>query len=135
MIPPEEIIALLNQKPGYEAVHLLLQSSQRRKRLAEYTGYDGGTLSRWISEAEEMGLIEKNSFVDNNEEKYTEISRATPVPKLLIPVIKTRGGDGPRDERGDHADKGKVNKWFDEYDTDNIISHIQNNTDTHELVK
>jgi DNA-binding HxlR family transcriptional regulator len=107
-----DIIDLLKQRPGYEVVFLLLQSDQRRNELAAYAGTDGGTLQRWLNRAEQEDLIAKDTFL-RNDEKHVEYSLACSIPSELIPIIKKRGGNGPRDTRIEFADTAGVHNWND----------------------
>jgi DNA-binding HxlR family transcriptional regulator len=109
-----DITKLLKQRPGYEVVFLLLQSDQRRKELAAYVGTDGGTLQRWLSLAEQEGLIRKNTYL-RDDEKHVEYSLDCSIPSELMPIIEDRGGSGPRDTQDDFADTVKVHHWSDDY--------------------
>lgn len=110
-----EIIDLLKQRPGYEVVYLLLQSDSRRRELAEYADADGGTLQRWLDRAESEGLVKKNTFL-RDDEKVVEYSLDCTIHTELIPIIETRGGDGPRDTHDTFADTAGVHHWFDQHD-------------------
>lgn len=109
------VIRLLKKRPGYEVVYLLLQSDQRRKRIAAYVGTDGGTLQRWLTEAEEEGLISKRTFL-RNEKKHVEYSLASTIPPALRDVIEDRGGSGQRDMRTDFADTASIHCWNDPHE-------------------
>lgn len=111
----ETVIRLLKKRPGYEVVYLLLQSDQRRKQIAVYVGTDGGTLQRWLDDAEEEGLISKQTFL-HNEEKYVEYSLASTIPSDLRAVIEDRGESGPRDTRTDFANTASIHRWNDPHE-------------------
>lgn len=113
----EEIVRLLKQRPGYEAVYKLRQSDQRRKDLAQYVGTSGGTLQRWIADADAAGLIStEKDLVD--DEVYVEISLSECIPDELVQVVEDRGGRGPRDDLGQFADIGgpsAMHHWKDSH--------------------
>lgn len=112
----DKIIDLLNQRPGYEVVYLLIKSERcRRIKLGEYVGTSGGTLERWLKRAKMEGLVRKHTFIQADE-KVVEYSLACSIPSDLIPIIKNRGGSGPRDEHGKFADVQGQNYWVDEHD-------------------
>lgn len=108
----DTITDLLKTRPGYEIVYLLLQSDQRQKDLAAYVDQDGGTLHRWLAEAEQEGLISRDTYLRDND-KYVEYSLACTIPSDLISIIEDRGGNGPRDTRSNFADTAGCHVWTD----------------------
>jgi hypothetical protein len=113
----QEIVELLKQRPGYEAVYLLLDSDRQRREIAEYTNRDGGTLQRWLDDAIEAGLIEKEAVLrdGNSQVRY---SLACEIPDDLHDVIEQRGGHGPRNQRSNFADSIAAHVWRDPYSLD-----------------
>ncbi|WP_152422420.1 hypothetical protein [Halorubrum californiense] len=108
-----DIVDLLDLRPGYEVVYLLLQSSRRRQELAEYANTNGGILQRWLERAEEEELITKDVSL-RNEEKYVEYSLNCVIPTELLAPIEARGGCGPRKSRDSFADGPSGHHWLDD---------------------
>lgn len=103
------------KRPGYEVVYKLLNSHRcRRKDLADHAGTGGGSLDRWLAEAEDAGLIHRESFL-RDDEKVVEYSLKVEIPRDLVFVVYRRGKDGPRTQRSDFADLGKPHYWDDDY--------------------
>ena len=113
----DEIVELLKQRPGYEVVYLLLESDQQRRELASYTNRDGGTLQRWLKQAEGAGLVEKEAVLRNGEPQV-RYSLTCDIPDDLHDVIVDRGGHGPRDKRNVFADTASVHHWRDSHSLD-----------------
>jgi hypothetical protein len=113
----QEIVELLKQRPGYEAVYLLLDSDRQRRALAEYTNRDGGTLQRWLDDAIEAGLVQKEAVLRDGDPQV-RYSLACEIPDDLHDVIEQRGGHGPRDHRSNFADTAAVHMWNDPYSLD-----------------
>jgi len=112
-----KLAALLKKRPGYEVVYLLIQSDRRRKELAEYSDFDGGTLQRWLDKAEQEGLVTRDVFLDDDEEKCVEYSLDCAIPPDVVSVILNRGGNGPRDTQ-DFTDAASIHHWDDPYSLD-----------------
>lgn len=113
----DKAVRLLKKRPGYEAVYKLRQSDQRREDLGQYVGTDGGTLQRWINEAEDAGLISVEKIL-SDEEIHTVISLAQSIPDQLVSIVEDRGGKGPRDSVKGFADvagPSNTHHWDDNH--------------------
>lgn len=109
---------LLEKKPGYEAVYLLLQSDQRRQDIVNYveTANDisGGTIQRWLEVAQREGLISAKLCTENGSQEVLyslEIDLSNEIKK----TIRKRGGKGGRDSDSDHADVPNFSHWSDDH--------------------
>jgi len=109
---------LLEKKPGYEAVYLLLESDRRRQDIVNYveTANDisGGTVQRWLEAAEREGLISPRLCTKNGK-KEVLYSLDIDLSIQLENAINKRGGKGGRDSDPNHADVPNFSYWSDDH--------------------
>lgn len=114
----ETLCDLLEKKPGYEAVHLLLESNQRRQDIVNYVetqnDISGGTVQDWLRTAQREGLI--STLVSDEPGRQDVLySLNIQIPYEVENVIHKRGGDGGRDSGTSHADVSGYSNWDDDY--------------------
>lgn len=117
----ETFFSLIERKPGYETLYLLLQSPRRRSEISDYSNCEGGTFDNWLTDAEAAGLISIEESLRDNE-RYLEVSLDCKIPKTVARVIVQRGRHGSRKNYADHQDYANTRIWTDDISLD----HIQN---------
>lgn len=109
---------LLEKKPGYEAVHLLLQSDQRRQDIVDYVettdDIAGGTVQRWLEAAENEGLISVKLCTENGRHEVL-YSLDIAISNKFEKAIHKRGGKRGRGSDSNHADVANYSHWYDDY--------------------
>ena len=114
---------LLAKRPGYEAVHLLLQSDQRRQDIVDYvetsSDISGGTVQRWLEAAQREGLVSAKLCTENGKHQVL-YSLNIDLSTELQEVIHKRGEKGGRDPDPGHADVANFSHWSDDYSIDSI---------------